>query len=188
MTAGTVSVGVDPSSKRIAAVMLEQRADARVRMVGACQFDLLPKGRFRPQRLEAAFALLMASMARLLAQTESVGAETGWWVEAPVHAGNSRALKVQSYASGVCLLAGLRLGFDQVDEVSNTAWKRTVVGDGGADKSAVAEWLASSRPDVYSRLAAIDCLPDGSPSQDLIDACGVSAHGLRQLRASGVDG
>jgi Holliday junction resolvasome RuvABC endonuclease subunit len=93
------------------------------------------------------------------------------FVEHPVvgRAG-AHATIVQAQVHGVVLEASLSSGAHGVYTVNNKTWKKDVVGNGGASKEQVREWLAANHPRL-ARMAGDD--------QDLVDATCVALYGRK---------
>lgn len=142
-------LGADLSSKKLAVIVLDEAGPAM-----AIETKITAKA---PYGAGQAYA----SMATILVALESEGYPRPRLaaVERPIVGRGVHATLVQSYVSGAVQAALARHGWE-IQLVSPSAWKKAVVGHGGADKRAVAAWLEHEQP-ALARLAT---------SQDLADA------------------
>lgn len=161
MSLGTV-VGIDPSSRKIAAVVNRPSTNF------LWTYEV-KQGELRPQACNEIFEASSKFFSTL--EPEAVV-----WVEEPVVGKNRRAAILQGQIHGVVLTAALQSEITSVYSVSNTAWKKETVGSGSASKQRCREWLVSEYP-----VLASDCGDD----IDLIDAACVAVYGRGVLARAG---
>jgi Holliday junction resolvasome RuvABC endonuclease subunit len=97
------------------------------------------------------------------------------WIEEPVVGVNKRTAIMQAQIQGV-LLGSFGSLLNRVYSVSNSAWKKEVVGAGNASKQACAQWLSDHEPEL-----AKTCGGD----RDLVDAGLVALYGRAVQRRAG---
>ncbi|CAB4193373.1 ruvC Crossover junction endodeoxyribonuclease RuvC [uncultured Caudovirales phage] len=101
-------------------------------------------------------------------------AQRAYIEEAVVARGGSRVTIQQAYAMGAVRLVLEERNWS-VSLVNVGTWKKQVVGNGRADKTAISEWLRTNDPELFSTF---------SGDQDLIDAACVGRFGTSSLRTA----
>lgn len=156
-------LGIDPSSKKIAMIYKSNtHNDAWSANVSKYQ-----------TREEIAYHFFVISCEWFKQVKEEFGEDTQVWIEEPVVGRNKRAVIVQAQIQGVLMASALHSGLRNTYSVSNTAWKKEVVGMGNADKEACKTWLQT-----YDANLATLCGDD----PDFIDAACIAIYG-RRIRA-----
>ena len=144
--------GIDPDTKAITGVTLEEGKEPRIYRIEA-------KGRRAEDRIEKLYASLRVTF---------FGEPSDWvYIELPVMGVNVKALRDQSVVIGM-----IRYWLWSNDQphsmVDNTVWKKGLLGNGHASKEEIADYA--------KRVLHI---PDKHP-QDVYDAACIAAWGSRQ--------
>jgi Holliday junction resolvasome RuvABC endonuclease subunit len=155
--ADAILIGIDPSSKKIAAVTFTasgfkpfEAVLAKQSGPDACERALQVGTYLGTQRPDASLKLA--------------------FIESPlVGRGGVRSTMVQSFTSGALQAALHQEGF-RVTLVNQSSWKAKVIGSGKADKREVREAVRLRWPALYEAVQS---------SQDLIDASAIAIHGGR---------
>lgn len=154
-----VIIGVDPSSKRLAAVVTVDDRDPE------CFTRPLPSNRDIAVRCNIAHRWMVALCRKYM----SNGDDVHLFIEDPaLGRGGAHATIVQARVNGALLAAGVSVRAATVTGVNNTRWKKVIVGKGNAGKPEVATWVSECWP-VLSKMA-------GS-NQDLKDAAAINRYG-----------
>jgi Holliday junction resolvasome RuvABC endonuclease subunit len=159
MVVRTMILGIDPSSRKLACFVLgPERAWTKNLVV--------------PNKLKDRPEVL----GQLAEQVDELFSEVDFeavFVEQPlVGRGGAHATIVQAQVQGLVLARAHRAATPGVYTVNVKSWKKQVVGNGNADKAAVAAWLETHQP-VLAGLAAGD--------QDLVDAACIALYGRAVL-------
>lgn len=155
-----VILGIDPSSKVIAAVA------ACGPGMNVVRYDICRKS---TSYTPAVAMEAMTVMHDLVDGLDTYGVDSKVaWVEAPlIGRGGAKATMVQSFVSGVIQACLIEAGYD-VHLVNVQSWKKTLCGNGHASKDDVGRFLAREWPK-----AAKVCGDD----PDLIDAAAICLYG-----------
>ena len=144
--------GIDPDTKAITGVTLEEGKEPRI-------FRVEAKGRRAEDRIEKLYTSLY---------TTFLGEPSDWvYIELPIMGVNVKALRDQSVVIGM-----IRYWLWSNDQphsmVDNTVWKKGLLGNGHASKEEIA---------AYAK--RVLHIPDEHP-QDVYDAACIAAWGSRQ--------
>lgn len=158
-------IGMDLSSKKVAAVSSEPRA-------------VLSKivSRSKSASYEPANCKRAKDAVRRWLDGIDHNGELVAFIEEPLvgfKSKNVRSTIVQSHIHGVMHAELTEFGY-AVIPVTVNEWKRDICGDGSADKDAVAASVAKALPKLYR---------SWPEDQDVLDAAGVLLYGQRQLGA-----
>lgn len=142
-----VVIGVDPSSRKLAAVAGWVRPEA----LPVCA---LPQD--KPQACVVAYDWVAA-----LAGSQPPGCDVYVAVELPVLGRGGAGATIPQAQIGGALMAGIVSSGARAIMVNNSRAKKQIVGRGNADKAAIAGWVEHEWPDLYREYGA---------DQDLCDA------------------
>jgi Holliday junction resolvasome RuvABC endonuclease subunit len=155
---GLTVIGVDPSSRKIAAVASTPHDWAL--FVSEVPEEVAKDRAFTLGVLEAEFSdwLRQFDASKLYI-----------FVEQPLMGRNVHAMRVMSQVEGAVLLAGHKQGAQGVYEVNVQSWKKGVVGKGNAGKQDVNFYIQEHHDGLAN-------LCDGD--QDLLDAGAICLYGV----------
>lgn len=157
----TVIIGIDPSSRKLAAV---------ANVLGETSFDVHIKE--LPPKLPAETCLLAyVWMRRICYHYSSEGYQVKCYLEAPISAGAKggvKALIPQAQVSGALLAGAKSIRASHIELVSIQTWKKIVVGAGNATKPQIRQWAQQYWGALYK---------DYSDDQDVLDAAGINRYG-----------
>ena len=160
----TLFIGMDLSSKKIAAVGYNNRSDQ-------AQLWLETIGKqskaFHPEVLDIAYhaTIKIASEFRLMGKPDE---RVVCMVEAPIHGRGIKTTITLGKISGVVQLALVQSGFHP-EEVNVSTWKAVVCGNGRASKEDVERSIRTKWGGVYKKTGG---------EQDVIDASAVCLYGV----------
>lgn len=156
-----VIIGIDPSSRRLAAV---------ANVLGETAYCV--HIRELPPKLPAETCLLAyAWIRRLCHQYSEQGYEVWCYLEAPVSAGAKggvKALLPQAQVSGALLAGALSVRSAHIELVYIQTWKKQVITKGNATKTEIKQWASQYWRALYD---------DYSSDQDVLDAAGINRFG-----------
>lgn len=163
-------IGIDPSSKSIAAAVYEMKG-RRTRPHLVVKYTAESK-KYEPWVAGWASNTVTSLMINYINETEQ---DITVFLESPiVGRGGVHPTIVQSYVSGAIQSAfahrNIPLYLVNVGE-----WKKATVGKGNADKEAVRNWVESASPKLF-KMARQD--------QDMIDAIAIARYGVQITRTS----
>lgn len=155
---GTVVIGLDPSSKKIALSISVDGGPPLLR------HRILAAGNV-PHACLQSFRYVRDVVREYRAQ----GHRVFIFIEEPVVGrGGVRSTLSQTKTHGA-MLAGAQSGGAFVSSVNNQSWKKRVVGSGNAGKPQIKQWVAENWPYL---------LQEAKGDQDLIDAGCIMKYGL----------
>ena len=162
----TTIIGIDPSSKKIAWV----EASVEGWRYGEQVLPVKLTDKYTSYNAYAA----LEYMEHIFSTVLDPGS-TDVYLEAPVLAGrgkaNPQSMLPQAFVSGVIQAAAMRAGIRKVTMVAPSTWKKTVVGNGSAQKPQVGRNLRSRWPDLHRKVVL---------SGDLKDAGSICIYGCHQ--------
>ena len=148
-------IGVDPSSRKLAAVIASPEAESKVRTA----VKALPQD--KPTACLMAFEWLRALV-------ESLDGDVYVFIELPVFGrGGPGSTIPQAQVNGALLAGGHRAGAS-VNLVNNARVKKEIVGKGNATKDDIRDWVRESWPALYEEIES---------DQDLCDSAMIYRYG-----------
>lgn len=163
-------LGIDPSSRRLVGVTTYDDTNL---LEGLSFYET----RLPMEKIDSCYAAFV--WATQVSQAErDAGNDLLVVLEEPVLGrGGPHSTIAQSKINGA-VLAGLGVSAVSRITVSNSKWKKSVVGSGNASKDQITEWVCDNHPDFYNAHLS----PSGKPDQDAMDAFCISLYGRQVVR------
>lgn len=167
----TVVIGIDPASTRLAVVAWYRN---EFTYIAASMKHLVSSG---PEACGRVGSFITENLPILLPDEwpdKSIA-----WVEEPVVGVGMRSTIVVSYTAGA-VMAAFAPVCRKIHLVSNSHWKKEVLGKGNATKEEIGEYVQEHWPALYQR-AQEDKRVIKKDKQDILDAAAICEHGIRKL-------
>jgi Holliday junction resolvasome RuvABC endonuclease subunit len=156
-----VVIGVDPSSRKLAAVISVIGDEPNVRYLTKA----LPQ--------DKPVACLMAfEWMRALIEEESKRGEVCVFIELPVFGRGGPGSTIPQAQINGAIIAGAQIAGADVSLVNNARVKKEVVGKGNASKDDIRVWVKEAWPKLYAKI---------EKDQDLCDSAMIYVYGKRTV-------
>lgn len=153
----TVVIGIDPSSRKLAAVVSVIGDEANVQTIT------------KPLPQDKPTACLLAfEWARTLVETHKSLGDVYAFIELPVFGRGGPGSTIPQAQVNGALLAGLQMAGANVTPVNNARVKKEVIGRGNANKDDIREWVKLAWNDLYVKI---------EKDQDLCDSAMIYQYG-----------
>jgi Holliday junction resolvasome RuvABC endonuclease subunit len=153
-----VIIGIDPSSRKLAAVISIMGDEANVEHITK------PLPQDKPVACLMAFEWVRALVDR---HTEN-GHEVYVFIELPVLGRGGPGSTIPQAQINGALLAGAHMANAEVVPVNNSRAKKEVIGRGNANKDDIRVWVSEAWPDLYAKI---------EKDQDLCDSAMIYVFG-----------
>jgi Holliday junction resolvasome RuvABC endonuclease subunit len=162
---GVVIVGLDPSSKKLAFVLSDERGKA---------LEVALRNLPDPAKIDIKCSWAERFAYEVLVPWVKKGHRVILFIEEPlVGRGGARATILQARVSGAVLCGARRAGVREIHDVNQSRWKKIVLGAGNYPKKDIPRYVKQTWQVVYD-------LAEADP--DLCDAACINAYGVKALK------